>query len=124
MADGRPRRWTGRPSAEVVDPDLVPALEELIDPETRGDPESAFRWTTKSTVRLADELTKAGHRVGALTVGRLLKRAGYSLQGNAKTVEGNQHPDRDAQLGGRWGVRQRSSQRVPGDRRSGDVDGA
>jgi len=89
----------GRPSVEALDPDLVPALEELVDPGTRGDPESALRWTTKSTVRLADELTKAGHEVGALTVGRLLKRAGYSLQGNAKTVEGKQHPDRDAQFG-------------------------
>src|SRR5664280_2807056 len=51
----------GRPSVEALDPDLVPALEELVDPGTRGDPESALRWTTKSTVRLADELTKAGH---------------------------------------------------------------
>jgi len=89
----------GRPSAEALDPDLVPALEELVGPGTRGDPESALRWTTKSTVRLADELTRVGHQVGALTVGRLLKRAGYSLQANAKTVEGNQHPDRDAQFG-------------------------
>ena len=57
-----------------------------------------MRWTTKSTSRLADELTTAGHEVSADTVGRLLKRAGYSLQGNAKTVEGKQHPDRDAQF--------------------------
>jgi hypothetical protein len=100
VPDGRVRApGAGRPSAEVVDPGLLAALEELVDPGTRGDPESALRWTTKSTVRLADELTKAGHQVGALTVGRLLKRAGYSLQGNAKTVEGNQHPDRDAQFG-------------------------
>jgi len=82
----------------VVDPGLVPALEGLVGPATRGDPESALRWTTKSTSRLADELTTAGHEVSADTVGRLLKRAGYSLQGNAKTVEGKQHPDRDAQF--------------------------
>src|SRR5450755_814347 len=88
----------GRPSAEAVDPDLVPALRELVDPETRGDPESALRWTTKSTAHLADELTSAGHQVGSLTVGWLLKQDGYSLQGNAKTVEGKQHPDRDAQF--------------------------
>ena len=67
-------------------------------PETRGDPESALRWTTKSTSHLADELTEAGHEVSSVTVGRLLKAAGYSLQGNAKTVEGKQHPDRDAQF--------------------------
>jgi len=66
---------------------------------TRGDPESPLRWTTKSTAHLAGELTKGGHAVTARTVARLLKRAGYSLQGNAKTVEGKQHPDRDAQFG-------------------------
>lgn len=99
VPDGRVRApGAGRPAAEVVDPGLVPALEELVDPETRGDPESALRWTTKSTAHLADELTRAGHAVSSDTVGRLLKRAGYSLQGNTKTVEGKQHPDRDAQF--------------------------
>ena len=99
VPDGRVRAvGAGRPAAEVVDPGLVPALEGLVGPATRGDPESALRWTTKSTSRLADELTTAGHEVSADTVGRLLKRAGYSLQGNAKTVEGKQHPDRDAQF--------------------------
>jgi len=99
VPDGRVRApGGGRPRVEAIDPDLVAALEELVDPETRGDPESALRWTTKSTAHLADELTRAGHEVGALTVGRLLKQAGYSLQGNAKTVEGKQHPDRDAQF--------------------------
>ena len=58
-----------------------------------------MRWTTKSTAHLAEKLTRAGHEVSADTVGRLLKKAGYSLQGNAKTVEGRQHPDRDAQFG-------------------------
>ena len=97
--DGRVRAvGAGRPSAAVADPGLVPSLEGLVAPETRGDPESALRWTTKSTSHLADELTEAGHEVSSVTVGRLLKAAGYSLQGNAKTVEGKQHPDRDAQF--------------------------
>jgi Rhodopirellula transposase DDE domain len=99
VPDGRVRAvGAGRPAAAVVDPGLAPALEGLVAPETRGDPESALRWTTKSTSRLAEELGKAGHEVSADTVGRLLKVAGYSLQGNAKTVEGKQHPDRDAQF--------------------------
>ena len=99
VPDGRVRApGAGRPSAQVADPGLVPALEELVAPATRGDPESALRWTTKSTSHLADELTGAGHAVSSVTVGRLLKAAGYSLQGNAKTVEGKQHPDRDAQF--------------------------
>lgn len=99
VPDGRVRAvGAGRPATEVADPDLVPALEGLVAPLTRGDPESALRWTTKSTSHLAEELSKAGHEVSADTVGRLLKVAGYSLQGNAKTVEGKQHPDRDAQF--------------------------
>ena len=99
VPDGRVRAvGAGRPSALVADPGLSPALEELVAPATRGDPESALRWTTKSTAHLAEELTTAGHEVSSVTVGRLLKRAGYSLQGNAKTVEGRQHPDRDAQF--------------------------
>jgi hypothetical protein len=99
VPDGRVRAvGAGRRPAEVVDPGLAPALEVLVAPATRGDPQSALRWTTKSTSHLADELGKAGHQVSADTVGRLLKRAGYSLQGNAKTVEGRQHPDRDAQF--------------------------
>ena len=97
--DGRVRRkGAGRPAAEDVDPALVSALEALVDPGSRGDPESPLRWTTKSTSHLADELAKAGRPVSDRTVARLLKRAGYSLQGNAKTVEGKQHPDRDAQF--------------------------
>jgi hypothetical protein len=99
VSDGRVRAvGAGRPAAEVADPGLAPALEKLVDPATRGDPQSALRWTTKSTAHLADELTRAGHQVSSVTVGRLLKGAGYSLQGNAKTVEGRQHPDRDAQF--------------------------
>jgi hypothetical protein len=99
VADGRLRaKGAGRKRVEHHDPELWPALDELVDPETRGDPMSRLRWTTKSTVRLADELTAQGHRVGPDTVARLLKDHDYSLQGNAKTIEGRQHPDRDAQF--------------------------
>ena len=98
--DGRVRRkGAGRPAVEEVDAGLVSALEALVAPGSRGDPESPLRWTTKSTSHLAEELTKAGHAVTARTVARLLRKVGYSLQGNAKTVEGKQHPDRDAQFG-------------------------
>jgi len=83
---------------EEADPGLVRALQALVDPESRGDPESPLRWTTKSTSHLAGELAAQGHAVTAVTVARLLRQAGYSLQGNAKTVEGKQHPDRDAQF--------------------------
>jgi hypothetical protein len=97
--DGRVRRaGAGRPAATRTDPGLVTAVRALVDPETRGDPESPLRWTTKSTANLADALTAAGHRVSPDTVGRLLKADGFSLQGNAKTVEGAQHPDRDGQF--------------------------
>jgi hypothetical protein len=98
-ADGRVRApGAGRKPVEHHDPELWPALDKLVDPETRGDPMSRLRWTTKSTVKLADELTALGHRVGPHTVARLLKDHDYSLQGNAKTIEGKQHPDRDAQF--------------------------
>jgi hypothetical protein len=80
------------------DPQLPVALESLIEPMTRGDPESALRWTCKSTRRLADELTRQGHPVGRGTVATLLHAAGYSLQANRKTREGLSHPDRDAQF--------------------------
>ena len=99
VVDGRVRaRGAGRKPAEQTDPELWPALDKLVDPESRGDPMSRLRWTTKSTVKLADELTAHGHRVGPDTVARLLKDHDYSLQGNAKTIEGKQHPDRDAQF--------------------------
>jgi hypothetical protein len=96
---GRARRpGGGRKRAAEVDPGLVPALLALVEPEERGDPVSPLRWTTKSTRKLAAELTAQGHRVGADTVGDLLRAEGFSLQGNAKTIEGRQHPDRDAQF--------------------------
>jgi hypothetical protein len=97
--DGRVRRkGAGRPAVEDADPGLAPALEALVDPESRGDPQSPLRWTTKSTSRLADELAGQGHQATARTVARLLKEGGYSLQGNAKSIEGTQHPDRDSQF--------------------------
>ncbi len=97
--DGRARReGGGRRSAEELDAGLVPALLALVEPEERGDPESPLRWTTKSLRHLAGELTRQGHPVSAPTVGRLLRGAGFSLQANAKTLEGAQHPGRDAQF--------------------------
>src|SRR5712691_2423659 len=96
---GRARRpGGGAKRAEDKDPGLVPALLALVEPEERGDPESPLRWTTKSTRKLAAELTRQGHQAGADTVGDLLRRQGFSLQANAKTIEGKQHPDRDAQF--------------------------
>jgi len=88
----------GRKSAEERDRRLLPALLALVEPDERGDPESPLRWTTKSLRHLAEELTRQGHRVSAPTVGRLLRQAGFSLQGTAKTLEGAQHPGRDAQF--------------------------
>ena len=88
----------GRKSAVDADPELSAALERLVDPATRGDPMSPLRWTCKSTMQLAGELTRQGHTVSARTVGRLLKAAGYSLQSNRKTKEGKSHPDRNAQF--------------------------
>jgi hypothetical protein len=70
----------------------------LVEPDMRGEPMSPLRWTTKSTRKLADELTRQGHRVCADTVGDLLREEGFSLQANTKTIEGSQHPDRDAQF--------------------------
>ena len=88
----------GRKSCLVTDDELAAALERLVDPVTRGDPQSPLRWTCKSTTQLAVELTRQGHGVSPSTVGRLLKAAGYSLQSNRKTKEGGNHPDRNAQF--------------------------
>jgi transposase len=96
---GRARRaGGGRKRAADLDPGLRPALMALVEPDMRGDPMSPLRWTTKSLRMLAAELTRQGHRVSADTVADLLHEEGFSLQGNAKTVEGRQHPDRDAQF--------------------------
>ena len=88
----------GRKPLVETDPRLWMALESLIEPTTRGDPESPLRWTCKSLRRLADELVQQDHPAAPNTVATLLKGAGYSLQGNRKTREGESHPDRDAQF--------------------------
>lgn len=88
----------GRSRVEERDPGLVPALLGLVEPDERGDPCSPLRWTTKSLRNLAAELGRQGRTVSAMTVRRLLKANGFSLQGTAKTLEGAQHPDRDAQF--------------------------
>ncbi|MFF0408795.1 ISAzo13 family transposase, partial [[Kitasatospora] papulosa] len=96
---GRVRRpGGGRKRVADLDPGLRAALLALVEPEERGDPMSPLRWTVKSTRTLAAELARAGHRISADTVGDLLREEGFSLQANAKTLEGSQHPDRDAQF--------------------------
>ena len=92
------RRGAGRKRLTETDPQLLGALEALVDPATRGHPESSLRWTCKSTAKLAQELTRQQHPVTDRTVARMLKEAGYSLQANRKTREGHQHPDRNAQF--------------------------
>jgi hypothetical protein len=90
----------GRKPLTHNDSGLLDALDALVKPETRGDPMTRLRWTTKSTRTLAGELTRQGHLISHHSVGRLLTGSlEYSLQGNAKTVEGAQNPDRDAQFG-------------------------
>ena len=88
----------GRKALTETNPELMAALERLVDPATRGDPESPLRWTCKSTSQLAQALTHAGHVASPRSVGRLLNAAGYSLQSNRKTQEGASHSDRNAQF--------------------------
>ena len=88
----------GRRKKIEEDPALLGALESLVEPSTRGDPESALRWTCKSLRVLATELVRAGHEISYRTVGRLLKCLDYRLQSNRKTLEGAQHADRDQQF--------------------------
>ena len=97
-ADRIRRPGAGRKPLTATDPGLPAALDALVEPATRGDPQSPLRWTCKSTRRLADELTRRGHPVGPRTVAHLLGQAGYSLQANRKTREGCHHPDRNAQF--------------------------
>jgi hypothetical protein len=92
------REGAGRPRATDSDVGLRPALEELVEPATRGHPMSPLRWTCKSTTRLAQELNLMGHAVSQRTVCDLLARLNYSLQSVRKTREGSHHPDRDAQF--------------------------
>ena len=96
---GRVRRpGGGRKSGVAQHPDLPDTLEGLVEPLTRGDPESPLRWTCKSTRRLSRELATLGYAASSRLVGALLHGMGYSLQGSRKTVEGKQHPDRNAQF--------------------------
>jgi hypothetical protein len=88
----------GRKRAEKRDPGLAAVLDKLVDPGSRGDPMTPLRWTCKSLRTLSAELAEQGHQASATLVGRLLHEAGYSLQANAKTLEGSQSPDRDAQF--------------------------
>lgn len=92
------RRGGGRKRLTEQAPALLAALESLVEPVTRGDPQSPLRWTSKSVRKLADELCAQGHQVSARTVNRLLGALDYSLQANRKTREGSSHPDRDAQF--------------------------
>ena len=96
---GQVRRSGGgrRPVVEV-DPTVVADLDRLIDPATRGDPESPLRWTSKSLGKLRAALVGMGHEISERTLGKLLKSQGFRLQANQKTREGSQHPDRDAQF--------------------------
>ncbi|MGH9446209.1 MAG: ISAzo13 family transposase [Terriglobia bacterium] len=99
-SSGRVRnRGGGRKRVEDGDPTLLRRLKEIVEETTAGDPMSPLKWTSKSTRTIALELTRSGHPVSSVTVGRCLEDMGYSLQANVKTREGAQHPDRDAQFG-------------------------
>jgi hypothetical protein len=98
-SSGRLRqRGGGRKSRQSQDPELLKALDALVEPTTRGDPMSPLRWTCKSTRHLAQVLTQQGHPISHTKVGQLLEELDYSLQGTRKTLEGASHPDRDAQF--------------------------
>ena len=92
------RKGAGRKKTLTKDPGLWRDLEKLVDPVTRGDPESPLRWTCKSVRRLAEELRRMGHGVSHMLVAELLHKQKYSLQANRKTKEGSSHPDRNAQF--------------------------
>jgi hypothetical protein len=92
------RAGAGRKTSVADDAALLSALESLVEPVTRGDPESPLRWTCKSLRQLASELVMQGYIVSHTSIGGLLKKLGYSLQGNRKTLEGTNHPDRNAQF--------------------------
>ena len=88
----------GRKAITEVQPGILEDLDRLVHPETRGDPMSLLRWTSKSTYKLAEELVRQGYKISADSVGRLLRRLGYSLQAPSKQKEGTRHPDRDDQF--------------------------
>lgn len=99
LEPGRQRRvGGGRKKLEHHDPELHQALEDLVEPSERGDPESPLRWTCKSLTHLKSELKQQGHCVGRTKLAKILKELGYSLQGNRKTREGNGHAERDQQF--------------------------
>ena len=99
LARTRVRRpGSGRKTKITTDPTLLNDLSALAEPATRGDPESPLQWISKSLRNLADDLVAKGHKISHPTVGKLLKGLGFSLQANSKTVEGKQHPDRNAQF--------------------------
>lgn len=96
---GRVRNMgAGRKPAEFHDPKIIEAMENLIDPGTRGDPESPLKWVIKSTRTIAAELTKKKHPISHTKIAQFLHKQNYSLQGNRKTEEGADHEDRDAQF--------------------------
>lgn len=88
----------GRKKITIQNPDLIKVIENLIEPDSRGDPESPLRWTTKSVRNISDFLLKNGYEISHQTVASILHDLEYSLQGNKKTKEGADHPDRDAQF--------------------------
>ncbi len=92
------RAGAGRKSLTHKNPNLLQALNKLVDPVTRGDPESPLRWTSKSTTTLAEELTAQGFSISPRSVWKLLDELGYSMQSNRKSNEGSTHPDRDKQF--------------------------
>src|ERR1035438_3029587 len=99
LSAGRVRApGAGRTRLTESDPGLVGALEALVDPETRGDPESPLRWCSKSLQKIASALVDAGHQISDRSAGKLLRGIGFRLHANAKTREGTDHPDRDAQF--------------------------
>ena len=100
LAPGQVRRpGGGRKPLAADDPTLRADLLTLVEPDARADPMSPLRWTCKSLRRLADELAERGHQVSRSVIGAMLKAEKFSLQGNRKTREGSEHPDRDAQFG-------------------------
>ena len=126
LEPGRVRRpGGGRKPLTEVDRTLLEDLERLVDADSRGDPESLLRWTSKSVRHLAEGLRELGHQAHFTTVAQLLRGLGYSLQANVKTREGRQHPDRDAQFRHINAVAKRGGRARPaGDQRRHQEEGA